>query len=101
MLTLFWKWPIHKEVFFFCIVLLAIIKFPTYSKLEFLKDKGIHLADTSSMTVGLKRVKSSQTSVMVQRQSSPNDDLDTAWRDPTTRLRGEKRTRLEIQNLLV
>ena len=48
-------------------VVLAIIKFPTYSKLEFLKDKGIHLADTSSMTVGLKRVKSSQTSVMVQR----------------------------------
>ena len=48
-------------------VVLAIIKFPTYSKLEFLKIKGIHLADTSSMTVGLKRVKSSQTSVMVQR----------------------------------
>ena len=83
-------------------VVLAIIKFPTYSKLECLKVKGIHFTDTSAMTVALKMIKSSQTSVMVQREYSPNDNLDTLAGETQQLVLGEKKiTRLEIQLLLV
>lgn len=54
---------------------LAIIKMPEHSKLEFLETKINHLADISTKNATLKGTSNSQTSVTVQRDNSPMDNL--------------------------
>ena len=60
---------------------LPIIKIPRHSKLDSLEAKGNHLADISTRNVALKGTNSSQTSVMVQRDTSPNDNLEKLARE--------------------
>ena len=55
---------------------LAIIKIPGHSKLDSLEAKGNHLAAISARNAALKGTNGSQTSVMVQRDISPNDNLE-------------------------
>lgn len=55
---------------------LVIIKIPGHSKLDFLEAKGNHLADTPAKNAALKGANSSQTSVVVQKDTSPNDSLE-------------------------
>lgn len=49
---------------------LAIVKILRHSKLDCLEARGNHLADLSGMNVVLKVTNSSQTSIMVQRNTS-------------------------------
>ena len=55
---------------------LAIFKILGHPKLDSPKAKGNHLADTFAWNAVLKRINSSQTSVMVQRGISLNDSLE-------------------------
>ena len=55
--------------------ILAIIKILRHSELDPLEAEGNHLVDTPAMNATLKGTKSSQTSVMIQRDISPNDNL--------------------------
>lgn len=54
---------------------LAVIKMPEHSKLEILEAKINHRADISTKNPTLKGTSNSQTSVMVQRDNSPMDNL--------------------------
>ena len=54
---------------------LAITKIQRHSKLDSLKAKGNHLGDISTRNAALKGTNSSQASVMVLRDSSPNDNF--------------------------
>ena len=60
---------------------LAIIKISGHSKLDSLEAKGNYLADISARNVALKGTNSSQSSVMVQRDISPNDNLEKLARE--------------------
>ena len=53
-----------------------IIKIPGHSKLDSMKAKVNHLADISIRNTDLKVTNRSQTSVMVQRNISQNDNLE-------------------------
>ena len=55
--------------------ILATIKILEHSKLDSLEAKENHLADISARISALKGTDSSQSSVMVQRDISPNDNL--------------------------
>ena len=58
-----------------------IIKIPRHSKLGSQEAKGNHLAYISAGNTTLKGTKSSQTSVMVQRDISPNNNLEEPSRE--------------------
>ena len=76
-----WGWAAH-----FCIqellhtillpAALAIIKILGHSKLDFLDARVNHLADNKVRNAALKGTNSSQTSVMIQRDISTNDNLE-------------------------
>ena len=55
---------------------LAIIEILEHSKLDSLEAKGNHLADIFARNVVFKGTNSSQTSVMVQTDISPNENLE-------------------------
>ena len=55
---------------------LAIIKIPWYSKLDFPEAKRNHLVHISRKNVALKETNKNQTSGMIQRDISPNGDLE-------------------------
>lgn len=59
---------------------LIIIKVTGHSKLDPLVAKGNHLTDSSTKNTALKGTNN-QTSVMVQRDVPPNDDLEKLTRD--------------------
>ena len=52
-----------------------IIKIPGHSKLDSLEAKGNHLADISARNATVKGTNNRQTSVMVERDTSLNDNL--------------------------
>jgi len=52
------------------------LKIPGHFYLDSLEAKGNYLADSSIRNAALKGIKSSQTSVMIQRGISPNDNLE-------------------------
>ena len=52
------------------------MKIPRCSKLECLEAKGNHLVDVSAKNAALKGTNSNQTSVMVQKDISQNDNLE-------------------------
>ena len=54
----------------------AFIKIPGYSKRVFLEAKRNHLVDISRKNAALKETNNNQTSGMVQRDISPNGDLE-------------------------
>lgn len=58
-----------------------IIKILWHSKLDVLEAKQNHLADISAKNAALKGVSSSQTSVMVQRDVSPVENLEKLARE--------------------
>ena len=60
---------------------LAVIKILGRSKLDSLEAKGNHLADISTRNAALKGNNSSQTSFLVQRDISPNDNLEKLARE--------------------
>lgn len=68
---------------------LAVIKIPGCSKLGPLEAKGNHLADPSRRNVAVKGNGSSQTSVKVQRDISPNDNIEK-WGSVAQKLASEK-----------
>ena len=70
---------------------MAIIKIPGHSKLEFLEAKGNHLTDISARHAVLKGTNSSQTSVMIKRDISTNDNLEKLARE-AQKLASEKET---------
>ena len=57
-------------------VALAIIKVPGHSKRDSLEAKENHLVDTSTRNAALKEINSSQNSVMVQSDISPDHNLE-------------------------
>lgn len=59
---------------------LAITTIPEHSELDSQKVKGNHLADISAKYAALQRSKS-HTSVMVQRNSPPDDNVEKLTRD--------------------
>ena len=67
---------------------LAIIK-PIHSKLDSLEPKRNDFDDSPSMNADLKGTKHSQTSVMVQRDISPNNNLEKLAKE-TQELASEK-----------
>ena len=69
---------------------LAIDKILRYSKLDSLEAEGNHLADISARNADLKGTESRQTSVMVQRDISPNDNIAKLARE-AQQLASEKR----------
>ena len=70
-----------------------------YSKLDSLEAKGSRLAHISTTNASLKGTNSSHTSVMVQRDILPNNNLEKLTRE-AQQLASEKK-QLEIQKLLV
>lgn len=55
---------------------LAIIKIPRHSKFDSLEAKGNHLIGISVRNAVFKETNSGQTSVMVQRDIFPDDNLE-------------------------
>lgn len=78
---------------------LAIIKVPGPSKLDSLETEGNHSADDSAK----KGANSPQTSVLVQREVSPNESLEKLTIEANNLLQKvkTKKKRLKIQQLLV
>ena len=76
---------------------LAIIKVPWHSKLDSLEAKGNHLTDIPEKTLALKGTNSSQTSVIVQRNISPNTNLEKLAREAQHLTLEKEKTRLKIQ----
>ena len=62
-------------------VSLAIIKIPGHSELDSLEARRNQLADISARPAAVQRTNSSQTSVMVQRDIFPNDNLEKLARE--------------------
>ena len=60
----------------FSLAVLAINKIQRHSKLDLLEAKGNHLADISARNTVCKATRSSQTSIMMQRDISPNNNLE-------------------------
>ena len=60
---------------------LPVIKSLWHSELDSLETKGNHLADISSRNDGLKGTNNSQTSVMVQRDFFPSNNLEKLARE--------------------
>ena len=58
-----------------------IIKIPGHSKLDPLEAKGNHLADISASNATIKGTNNRQTSVMVKRVISLNDNLGKLARE--------------------
>lgn len=71
---------------------MAIIKVPGHSKHDFLEAKGNHFADISTKKAALQGTNN-QTSVIVQRDVSPNEDLEKLARGAQQLASGK-----EIQN---
>ena len=60
---------------------LSIIKVLGHSKFDSPEARGNHLADISARNASLKEPNNSQTSVIVQRDTSPNDNLEKLARE--------------------
>ena len=56
---------------------LATIKIQGHSKFDSTRTRGNHLANISARNATFKGINSSKTSVMVQRATSPNNNLET------------------------
>ena len=69
---------------------LAIIKVLGHSKLDSLEARVNHFADNSARNAAFKRTTSIQTSVMIQRDISPNDNLEKLARE-AQKLASEKK----------
>ena len=67
------------------------------SKLDSLEAKGNHLTDIPEKTLALKGTNSSQTSVIVQRNISPNNNLEKLAREAQQLALEKEKTRLKIQ----
>ena len=79
---------------------LAIIKISGHSKLGSLEAKGNHLTDISVRNIVLKGTNSSQTSVIVQENDSPNNNLEKQARKKQQLASEKDKKRLEIQLLV-
>ena len=69
--------------------LATINKIQGHSKLDSTRTRGNHLANISARNATFKGINSSQTSVMVQRAISPNNNLETLAKE-AQRLASEK-----------
>ena len=80
---------------------LAIIKILGHSILDSLEAKGNYFVDISTKNAFLKDINSSQTSVIVQENVSPNNNLEKlARKKQQLASEKDKKKRLEIQLLV-
>ena len=70
------------------------MKIPRHSKFGSLEAKGNHLADVSAKNADLKGTDSSQNSAMVQRDISPNDNLEKLTREAQQLASEKKKTKI-------
>ena len=93
------KWPLCSGIIG-CYPFTAplAIKILRHSKLHSPEAKGNHLADTSANHAALKGTKSNQTSVMVQTDIFPNDNLEKLAREVQQLASEKKRQEWKFKN---